>query len=286
MKNERRISLNPVNSYEVKHQEHLQRLRDFTLKDDIFFSKCMHKQSACMALILKIILEDPSICVKDVSSQEDIYNLTSRSIRLDVLTQTDDQRMINVEIQRSKEGANVKRIRFHASMLDVNELEKGQNFKDIPDSYVIFIIDYDIFGEGLPIYHIDRGIKETKKPFNDGVHLIYVNSSIQDDTPLGRLMHDFACKDPDDMYYEVLAERVRFFKSSKEGVDSMCEILEQMRDQYVAEGFQLGQVKGEAQKQMEFVQALLLEGSFSLEKIAFITGMPLDDVIQLEKSMN
>jgi hypothetical protein len=32
-----------------------------------------------------------------------------------------------VEIQRSKEGANEKRICFHASMLDENELEKGQN---------------------------------------------------------------------------------------------------------------------------------------------------------------
>lgn len=49
-----------------------------------------------------------------------------------------------------------------------------------------------------------------------------------DDTPLGRLMHDFHCTNPDEMYYKILADRVRYFKESKEGQKEMCEIMEEM----------------------------------------------------------
>ncbi len=81
--------MNPTSIYENTRHEHLQRLCALTLKDDIFFSKCMHKQNACMALILNIILKNPGISMKDVNDQEDIYNLTSRSIRLYVLAHVD-----------------------------------------------------------------------------------------------------------------------------------------------------------------------------------------------------
>ena len=71
------------------------RLCALTLKDDIFFSKCMHKQNACMALILNIILKNPGISMKDVNDQEDFYHLASCSIRLYVLAQTKLNKMFS-----------------------------------------------------------------------------------------------------------------------------------------------------------------------------------------------
>ena len=44
-------------------------------------------------------------------------------------------------------------------------------------------------------------------------------------------MHDFSCTDPSEMYFNVLADRVRFFKESKEGVAIMCKAMEDMRNQ-------------------------------------------------------
>ncbi len=87
----------------------------------------MHKQNACISLNLNIILKDLGISMKDVNDQEDFYHLASCSIRLYVLAQTYDQ-CGNSAFQKS---ANEKRIHFHASMLDVNELKKGQYFKNI-----------------------------------------------------------------------------------------------------------------------------------------------------------
>ncbi|MFR2212744.1 MAG: hypothetical protein ACLS61_02325 [Ruminococcus sp.] len=73
---------------------------------------------------------------------------------------------------------------------------------------MIFITRDNILGYGLPIYHIDRQIKEINKAFQDEVHIIYVNSRKQDDTELGRLMHDLHCKRADKMHSPALAKRV------------------------------------------------------------------------------
>ena len=58
----------------------------------------------------------------------------------------------------------------------------------------------------------------------DESHIIYVNSSIQDDTELGRLAHDLHCKNADEMYSEILAKRVRELKETQKGVEKMCDV--------------------------------------------------------------
>lgn len=84
-----------------------------------------------------------------------------------------------MEIQRADRGAGSQRARFHSSMIDSKMLKEKQNFKDIHDSYVIFITENDVIGAGLSLYHIDRVIKETGADFGDGAHIIYVNGSIK-----------------------------------------------------------------------------------------------------------
>jgi hypothetical protein len=78
-----------------------------------------------------------------------------------------------------------------------------------------------VLGRDLPIYHVQRTIRETQETFDDGSHIIYVNSSVMDDTPLGRLMHDFRCKRVEEMHYDVLKERAERFKDEAKGVVKM-----------------------------------------------------------------
>ena len=51
---------------EKKHQEDLQRLRGFRLLDDDFMTKCFEGDTACIQLVLQIILEIPDLEVTDV----------------------------------------------------------------------------------------------------------------------------------------------------------------------------------------------------------------------------
>ena len=61
---------------------------------------------------------------------------------------------------------------------------------------------------------------------NDEASKLYVNNKIKDNTPLGRLMHDFNCSNPNDMYYPELAEKARYFKETEKGLTNMGDVFE------------------------------------------------------------
>ena len=88
-------------------------------------------------------------------------------------------------------------------------LLSGEETDKLPETYVIFIIENDVLGVNLPIYHVQRTIVETGTYFGDGSYILYVNGAYKDNSPLGLLMQDFACKNPEDMHYKVLANRVK-----------------------------------------------------------------------------
>lgn len=220
--------------FERKHAEDLQRLRGFRLLDDDFMSK-VFEDKACSQFLLQIILDKKGLNVQRVHVQHDVKNLQGRSIRLDILAIDGNGRVYNIEVQRSDKGASIKRARYNSSLLDANVTEPGTDYEKLAETYVIFITENDVLKAGLPIYHIDRIVKETGAMFGDEAHIIYVNSQIKDETELGKLMHDFSCTDAKDMHYKILAERVRYFKEDVKGVEVMCKAMEDMRKEAAAE---------------------------------------------------
>ena len=109
-----------------------------------------------------------------------------------------------MEIQNDGDAASPQRARYHSGLMDMHMLRPGQDFSELPESHVIFITEDDVLGHGLPIYHAGRKVYELDKDFGDGEQIIYVNAGVQDDTELGRLMHDLHCKNADEMYSTVL----------------------------------------------------------------------------------
>ena len=117
---------------------------------------------------------------------------------------------------------------------------------------------------GLPISKIERTIGEIGADFGDGSYIIYVNAAMQDEeTELGRLMHDFHCKDAGEMYSEVLAKRVRELKETEEGVYSMCQEM----DEIYNEGMLRGEERGE-KKAKKATAISLAEMGLPVEQIA------------------
>lgn len=262
-----------------KQQEDLARLRQLRLIDDYFFSKCFDNDTACVQLVLQIVLDKPDLNVVDVRTQVFVENLLNRSVRLDVLATDSKGRKFNIEIQRSDKGAGRKRARYNSSMMDVNLLEKGNDFEALPETYVIFITENDVIGLGEAVYEIERCFVKSGKRFGDGSHILYVNGSYRDDSPVGKLMHDFSCTDPSDMCYNVLADRARFFKESKEGIAVMCKVLDDMRRQ----SYQEGMAEGKNKNRKETALNLLKLGTISLDDISFATGLSLDEVKKLNE---
>lgn len=249
-----------------KHEEDLQRLKNFRLLDDDFMSK-VFEDASCTELLLRIILKRDDLKVIDVHGQHDIKNLQGRSVRLDIVAVDEAEKIYNIEIQRSDKGAGVKRARYNSSLIDANITEPGQKYENLAESYVIFITENDVLGAGLPIYHIERTIWENGEPFGDGSHIIYVNSQIKDETDLGKLMHDFSCINAEDMHYKILADRVRYFKEDEKGVAAMCRAIEEMIEE----------------ERIEIVQKLLLLGKLDYEEIAKVSNLPVDAVKALDE---
>lgn len=203
---------------------------DLNLFDDDLMSKVFDGNIEATELLLRIILECDDITVSWVKGQVEMKSPypDGRSIRLDIHAIDKYSVEFDVEVQRNEEGSNIRRARFNGSMMDSRILKKKQKFKELKDAYVIFICQHDKFGEDKPIYHVDKTIRETGKPYDDGAHVIYVNGVYKGKDAFGKLAHDFNCKKADEIFYEPLAEGVRHFKETEEGRGEMCESFEKL----------------------------------------------------------
>ena len=116
--------------------------------------------------------------------------------------------------------------------------EPRDKLENFAETYVILITERDVMGDGLPIYHINRVVEETGKKFQDKAHITY----------------------------EVLAERVRYFKEDEEGVAAMCKAMEDMRNEATLE------------KAKKTALNMLMLGKLSYEEIAQCAELPVDEV--------
>lgn len=221
---------------EREHQQDLQRLRGFRPIDDDFMRGMFKENLPLAQFVLRIITGKADLALTRCETQADMKRVTgARSICLDALGTDDAGKKYDMEIQRSDRGANPHRARYHSSVLDVENLDAGQEFTDLPDTYTIFITEKDFFGKGEPIYRIQNMNLTTGEAFNDGAFILYVNGEYRGDDDLGKLMHDFNCTDADDMNYDLMADRTRYLKENPEGVSMMCKAMEDMRNQTVLE---------------------------------------------------
>ena len=226
-----------------KYLEVLNKLRPI---DDTFM-RMIFMDHQCVELLMKIIFGE-QFSLKRFETQEDHKQVVSRSIELDIVVYTYEGAVIGIEVEKSKDNASPLRARYHASVLDCDQSYPGEKWSHFPEMYVVFICEEDVLKNGKMLDHIQR-YREDGNVFKDKLHIIYLNASIQDDTPLGKLMHDMLCNDPDEMYYEVLRKRVSYFKKQEGGKRTMCEALEELiteaKNEGRKEGENIGEKRGE-----------------------------------------
>ena len=266
------------NSKVTQNQDRINKLIDgLTLFDDDLMSRVFDKNIEATELLLRIILER-KIKVISVIGQEEMKSAAvgGRNITLDVHALDENEEKMDIEVQGNSEGAHIRRARYHSSVLDSRMLKEGQEFKEIKDSYVIFIYKRDKFQEGLPLYHIDRYVRETGKLFEDGSHIIYVNGNYKGDDEIGYLMQDFHQTDPDNMHYKELSQGVRHFKEVEEGRDTMCEAVQEYAKEYASECLKT--------EKAELVENFMKNMNLTLEQAldaAGIHGEEREAIIQL-----
>ena len=120
-------------------------------------------------------------------------------------------------------------------------------------------------------------------------HILYVNGQYKGEDDLGKLMHDFLCNDPDDMNFDILADRTRYFKENPEGVSEMCKAMEDMRNEALergrvegrAEGLKEGRIEGRAEGLVEGRLNNMLESVRSLKAKLGLSDQQVKDALSI-----
>jgi hypothetical protein len=255
----------------TEHQRDLQRLKELRPIDDDFMRVLFKDNIPLVQFVLRIITGKDDLVIISCDTQADMKRVTgARSICLDAYATDSQNKKYDIEIQRADYGADPHRARYHSSIMDVENLDAGQDFKELPDVFIIFITENDFYHEGKPFYMIQNMNLTTGKPFNDGTYIIYVNGAYRGDDAVGYLMHDFNCTDADDMYYNLLEEKTRYLKENPKGVSEMCKVLEDMRNEALEQGMILGRAEGISLGRQDGIAAFVLGFSsegFSKEHI-------------------
>ncbi len=248
-------------------------IRRMCLFDDDFMS-AVFSNIKCAEYLVRVLLGRDDLSVIDSVPQYEIKNIYGRSVVLDIYAKDSTGKLYDIEVQRDVRGASPRRARYNSSLMDAHNINAGDDCELLPETYVIFITEKDYFKEGEPIYFIDRTLRSSGKPFDDGEHIIYVNGANRDDTEIGRLMQDFSEINPDKFHNKVLGEEVRHYKYNERGVNGMCKIVEEYADKRAKER----EEKRAVEERRQFALRLIIDGTLPFEKIAELTKLSLEDV--------
>lgn len=238
------------------------RLQDLTIKDNFMFCAVMSAEENCIGF-LEMVLGFP-IAKIDVSYERNmVYHPEYKGIRLDVYAKDEVNKHYNVEMQVRREIPIEKRARYYHSQMDMELLSAGISYEELPDTFVIFICDYDPFGKGLYYYTCRTKCEEDALlEYEDGCRTIYLSTKGKDEEKVPKSLVRFlkfvaadieqSDQDFEDDYVEQLQKSIHTVKESRE-MGERYMIFEEMME----EERRVGRIEGELQAKRDSIYELL-----------------------------
>lgn len=166
------------------------------------------------------------------------------------------KRRFNVEMQVRDNKNLPKRSRYYHAQLDMDALLKGFDYTELPDTYVIFICDYDPVGDELYRYTIMNRCEENGKHISDGNHTIWLSTKGKNASDEPKELVDFLkyvenpeeSEDTEDNFIKSLKEQIAAIKRNRDWEARFMLFEEMMQDEREAgraEGRKEGRLEGE-----------------------------------------
>ena len=238
-------------------------LQELTIKDDFMFSAVMAEEENCRGLLE--LATDISVGRVEVSREKSfVYHPEYKGVRMDVYAKDEKNTRYNVEMQMLKKPALSRRSRYYRSQLDMDLLVSGCGYEALPDTYVIFICDFDPFKKGYYRYRFENiCLEDGCMRLKDGCHTIFLNTRGKNGEEVPKKLQDFlrfvgadlktSQQDFQDAYVEKLQRAVRKVKSSREMEERFMTLEEMLRDER-QEGEARGEVRGHATCVLTFLE--------------------------------
>lgn len=197
-----------------------------SLADDFMFCKIMVKPKNCIEMLQRLT-GNKIERIKAVAEQKVIQVTSdSKGIRYDVYVEDNNNIVYDAEMQRKRSeketGIEIlsKRVRAYQGLMDVNLLEKGGSYKELKNSYVIFICTFDPFGRNLCCYEFENICKDVEElKLLDGRKILFFNTkgTIKNISPEAEVFLDYIEKKKvGDRYTESLEKQVKMARMNKE----------------------------------------------------------------------
>lgn len=204
------------------------------ISNDFLFGKIMRNPELCKELLQRILPELDIDRIEYPETQKSIQpDVDARSVRLDVYVKDDKNTVYDIEMQVTDTKELPKRSRYYQSMIDLQLIDKGQSYKKLNRSYIIFICPFDLYGKGRHIYTFENVCKEdTSICLKDGTTKIFLNAKGEMDDVSKELKAflDYAIgRKSDDVFVRKLEEAVEAAKRNREWRHEYMTLL--MRDQ-------------------------------------------------------
>ncbi len=261
--------------------------------DDYMFCKIMKDEGICKAVVETIL----NIKIKQIEyivDQEELrVSPEAKYVKLDIRLE-DEDKIINVELQNMNHQGLAKRARYYQSVSDVEATQKGTFYKDLKDSYVIFICNFDPFVKGLPYYEFEN-ICLAYNPairLEDGTKKVFLNVTAKDlsklDFNLQSLYHYIRDEKVESNLTNTIAQKLSLTKAEiEERKEYMTYTLKLM--DYKELGYKEGIEKG-IQEGIETtskdIALKLLQNNIPLEIIINSTGLSKETLEEIKKSID
>ena len=225
------------------------RLQELTIKDNFMFGAVMTEVDNCKPF-LEMVLNVPIERVEVSKERSIIYHPEYRGVRLDVYAKDEKYTRYNVEMQVGREPALPRRARYYHSQITSELLLSGTDYSELPDTYVIFICNYDPFGKKKYMYRLESScIQDDEVEFKDGTYTICLSTCGENDEEVSEELAKFlkyvradlntSTVDFYDDYVARLQESVRHIKASREMEERYMlfeELLKNEHKEGIAEG--------------------------------------------------
>ena len=268
-----------------------------TLANGFIFSKVMLNEEICKKMIEELTDLPPIDYIEYIEAEKTIdLRVDSKSVRLDVYVQDGKGTVYNIEMQAVDTKELRERSRYYQSVIDLDLIDKGEDYINISDSYVIFISQDDIFNRGLIRYTFkNRCMELDDLALEDGTTKIFLNSK----GTIGKISEDARSflsylegQKSNNQFVKLLEKEVSKVKSNKkwraeyvkQNVHDMLNIrkgIELGIEQGIERGIERGIEQGAYEKAVE-VAKKLLSSDVSKEIIAEVSGLPLEAIESLE----
>ena len=219
-------------------------LQDLTIKDNFLFGAVMSVEENCKGFLEMVL--GFSIAQVVVSKEKSIvYHPEYKGVRLDIYAEDENHTHYSVEMQMKKKTALGKRSRYYHSQMVMEALTSGEDYETMPDTFVIFVCDFDPFGEHLYCYTFGNECREKKVPAELVRFLKFVTADLEESE-----------EDFQDKLVKRFQETIHNIKADRE-MGERYMIFEEMLREEKQEGRQEGLLEGRIEATREGIFELL-----------------------------